>query len=344
MRYLLAAFCLQMAACVPDDDLIPLVVSLDGRSMSKLPFVIAHDQGLYRKYGLDVEFRLPPPEFDGGKIPRAPLLLRIQRRLGLVERGREDILVTGHTPAIYLHTHLTSYPHRVALAATDCSIRYYFVAREGINSIDDIKGKRIGVNANRTTSALALYRLLEMKNWDRRFDVTILEESRGVQSLKDGHVDVIVGGDEAFEEATREGMTILLDTREWDDALAGNSMQIEAGWLEQGNNREAARRFLQALLEGLVIFHQRPQQAIDIAQEWYGFPDREYAEGRYARADYVLRVPEPCYEGVANTLRIHDSHAMRQYEAGDFYDASLLRELLNTTFLDDLYRAYPTEG
>ena len=37
-----------------ESNLIPLVVQMGARSVSKLPFVIAVDQGLYKKYGLDV--------------------------------------------------------------------------------------------------------------------------------------------------------------------------------------------------------------------------------------------------------------------------------------------------
>ena len=51
-------------ACTADQELIPLVVHvLGGRSMSKLPFMIAEDQGLYEKHGLDVELWLEPPGF-----------------------------------------------------------------------------------------------------------------------------------------------------------------------------------------------------------------------------------------------------------------------------------------
>ena len=47
-----------------DADLIPMQVNVS-RSVSKLPFVIALSQGLYEKYGLDIEVNLQPPDFDG---------------------------------------------------------------------------------------------------------------------------------------------------------------------------------------------------------------------------------------------------------------------------------------
>ena len=98
-----------------------------------------------------------------------------------------------------------------------------------------------------------------------------------------------------------------------------------------------ATRFLKAVLEGLALFHTDPDLAVDTAFRWYGYPDLEFARGRYQRADYVPRKPYPCYEGIINTMRIHDSHAMRQYTAQDFYDDSLIRELDQSGFIDSLY-------
>jgi NitT/TauT family transport system substrate-binding protein len=305
--------------------------------MSKLAFVIARDQGLYEKYGLDIEFQMGVPEFEGGKEPHAPFWTRVWRRLGLEKYPETDIRVTGHTPTMYNQTNFPTAPKRIALVSTDCAVRYYVVVRPGIETMEDIKGKRIGISSPHTTSAFAAFRLVERMGWDRQFDVSIMEKGRGIENLKNGRVDVIVGGDETYEEAQREGFKILEDTRIWDDSLAGNSATVEVGWLEEGNNREAARRFLQALLEGLAIFHQQPELALDVAVRWYGIPDLETAKGRYDRADYVPRKPFPCYEGIVNSMRIHDSHEMRQYEAEDFYDDSLLRELDASGFIDELY-------
>ncbi len=328
---------LLLVSCSPNDDLIPLVVFVNGQSMSKLPFVIAADQGLFEKYGVAVELKMSDPEFEGGKQPVAPFFTRVRRRLGFIEYPEIDITVTGHTPTMHRRVNLAIAPKQIALASTDCAIRYYVVVRPGIDSLEDIKGKRIGINRVGTTSAFAAFRLVERMGWDPQFDVSFLQEGRGIENLMNERVDVVVGGDLTFEEATREGFRVLEDTRTWGEELAGNSVLVNIGWLEQGTNREAARRFLQAVLEGLSIFHQQPELALDVAMRWYAIPDLATAKGRFDRADYVPKKPYPCYEGIANTIRIYDSHEMRQYEAEDFYDDSLLRELDASGFIDDLY-------
>ena len=305
--------------------------------MSKLPFVIAYDQGLYEKYGLEVELLMGAPEFEGAYEPHPKFWRRVIRKLRFQSYPETEITVSGHTPNMYSHTSNAQRPRRLAIAATDCSVRYYVVARSDIESLEDIKGKRIGINSPGTTSAFAAFRLIERMGWNPDFDVSILEDGRTVADIEKGLVDVVIGGDETYEDAQRLGYTILKDTREWGDELSGNSAMVEAGWLEEGNNRERAKRFLKATLEGLSIFHQNPKLSVDIALRWYGIPDRAMAEGRYQRADYVPRKPYPCIEGINNTMRIHDSHAMRQYQDTDFYDNSLISELDESGFIDALY-------
>ena len=318
----------------PDD---VLSVKISGRSMSKLPFVIAYDQGLYEKYGLNVELAMAPAEFEGGKDPHPRFWRRVIRKLGIESYPETAITVSGHTPGMYTQTRNAQRSKRVAIAATDCSVRYYVVARSGIETLEDIKGKRIGINGPHTTSAFAAFRLVERMGWDPVFDVSILVEGRTVADIENDRVDVVIGGDEVYDEAMRLGYPILADTREWGDQLSGNSAMVDVAWLAKEGNRDRTLRFLKAALEGLAIFHQNPDLAIDVALRWYGIPDRETAEGRYQRADYVPRKPYPCYEGIENTMRIHDSHEMRKYQASDFYDDSLIRELNDSGFIDGLY-------
>ena len=69
---------------------IPLQVAFgDSRSLSKVPFVIAHEQGLFEKYGLDVKLWIPPEEGES--------------EIAASQGGRPqhpDILVDGHSPLI----------------------------------------------------------------------------------------------------------------------------------------------------------------------------------------------------------------------------------------------------
>ncbi len=321
-------------ACTADQELIPLVVHVQGRSMSKLPFVIAEDQGLYEKHGLDVEFWLPPPEFEGG-IETPSYWTRVWRLRVLQEVLDPDILVNGHTPRMVRQVRGVRAPKLIALAATDCSVRSYVIGRPGINSLEELKGQRLGINNDATTSGFAALRMVQRMGWDRVQDISIMN-SGGIEALREGLVDAIVGDDEEFEAAEREGFPILEDTRVWNERLAGNSVLVYPAWLEDSTNREAARRFLRATAEAIALFNQRPALVLEVLANWYGW-DMDFADARYQRTDYVPRKPYPCSEGIRNTMELHDSNEMRRYTPEDFYDDSLMRELDESGFIDSLY-------
>ena len=304
--------------------------------MTKLPFVIAKDQGLYEKHGLDVEFWLPPPEFEGGINAYVGFWTSIWMALGLQEAPNPDIFVDGQTPQMYGQTTDPHYPKRIALAATNCSVHYYVIGRPGINSLEELKGKRLGINSERSTVGFTGLRMVQRMGWDRNRDISIIIKPGGMELLRKGEVDATVGGDDDFEAAQKEGFPVLEDTRAWNEQLAGNSVLVSPEWRQDETHREASRRFLMATAEGVALYHQRPELTLDVMTRWYGMP-REIAEDRYKRTDYIPRKPHPCIEGVKNTMQLHDSQEMRRYEPEDFYDDSFMRELDESGFLDGLY-------
>jgi ABC-type nitrate/sulfonate/bicarbonate transport system substrate-binding protein len=177
--------------------------------------------------------------------------------------------------------------------------------------------------------------MVQRMGWDRNLDISIISPG-GIRALQDGLVDAIVGDDEEFEAAGREGFTILEDSGTWNETLAGNSVLVSQKWLEDSTHREAARRFLMAIAEAVALFHERPELVHEVLAKWYGM-NRETAEARYKRTDYMPRKPYPCYEGIKSTMQLHDSNEMRRYTMKDFYDDSLMRELDDGGFLDGLY-------
>ena len=314
-----------MSSCT-DADRLPLDVELGGRTVSKLPFVIAADQGLFEKYGLDVTLKLPP---------------RINSRGMRANPGRgwrPEIFVDGLTPNIVKQVQRAHHPRYVAFASNDCIIRNHIIAREGIESVEELKGMRIGISARRdTTTGYAVLELANRMNWDPDFDISIQFDGRDVADLEEGLVDAIMASETRYAEALQKGFPILDDTEEWGVAVGGNSAMADAAWLEDDTNREKARRFVQATVEGLALFHNDKALALDVMSRWYGFDDPRILEAIYERGVWMPRKPYPCYEGTENTLRMYDSLEMRKYSPDDFYDDSFVRELDESGFIDRFY-------
>ena len=307
---------------------IPLEVAFgDSRSLSKVPFVIAYEQGLFEKYGLDVELWIPPQE--GESEIAASQVGRPQR---------PDILVDGHSPLIYRMVTEANFPAMVALAGGDCLTRTHIIGRPGLERLEDLKGKRLGINRQRSTTGFVARLLARRMGWDPTLDISILEFGRDAKSLKNRLVDAIVANERSFAQLQKEGYPVLANTRDWKEPMAGNSVMVERAWLSAPGHRDAALRFLKASAEGFALFHRNPELARQVMAKWNRLMGDDLAETVYDRGDSFPRKPYPCYEGVKKTMEIYDSNAMRRYTPEDFYDDSLMRELDESGFLDRLYK------
>lgn len=298
----------------------------DSRSLSKVPFVIAYEQGLFEKYGLDVELWIPPEEGDS--------------EIAASQVGRPehpDILVDGHSPLIYRMVTEANFPAMIALAGGDCLTRTHIIGRLGLERLEDLRGKRLGINRQRSTTGFVARLLARRMGWDPTLDISILEFGRDAESLKNGLVDAIVANERSFARLQKQGYPVLANTRDWSEPMAGNSVMVEREWLKAPGHRDAALRFLKASAEGFALFHRNPELARQVMAKWNHHMGEDLAETVYDRGDSFPRKPFPCYEGVKKTMEIYDSNEMRRYTPEDFYDDSLMRELEESGFLDRLY-------
>ena len=310
---------------------IPLQVAFgNSRSLSKVPFVLASERGLFEKYGLDVELWIPPEEGDSGIAAS---------QVGSPERP--DIIVDGHSPLIYRMVTEANFPAMIALAGGDCMARTHIIGRRGLEQLDDLKGKRLGVNRQRATTGFVARLLARRMGWDPTLDISILEFARDAESLKSGVVDAIVANERTFALLQQQGYPVLANTRDWNEPMAGNSVVVAREWLNAPGHRDAALRFLKASAEGFALFHQDPELARQVMAKWNGLMGDEAAETIYDRGDSFPRKPFPCYDGVKKTMDLYDSNEMRRYKPEDFYDDSLMRELDESGFLDRLYEPVP---
>lgn len=324
-----------------DKELIPLQVELT-RSVSKLPFVIALDQGLYEKYGLDLEVRLRKPEFEGAiEMPSKNIVARSWRKIRELSSDERlwdpKFVVNGANGRIAGITTAANAKFLISIAATDCVVRTHIVARKGIERLEDLKGLRIGVSGIGSNSGFVALLLAERMGWDPIQDISILTSGNNIESLRSGRVDAFVADERSYSVALQEGFPVLVATSSWGEAMAGNSVNVEPQWLEDPTNREAMRRFLQATIEGIALFHQNRELALEVMSKWHGIKDRATAEIVYEAGRKIPRKPYPCYQGITSAIERYDSNEMRKYSLEDFYDDRLIRELDETGFIDSFY-------
>ena len=186
----------------------------------------------------------------------------------------------------------------IALAGGDCMARMHIVGRRGLERLEDLKGKRIGVNRQRSTTAFVAQLLARRMGWDPILDISILEFGRDADDLRNGVVDAIVAHERTFAQLREEGYPVLANTLDWNEPMAGNSVLVERDWLKDEGHRDAALRFLKASAEGFALFHRNPELARQMMAKWNGMMGEELAEASMTGATPISRKPYPCYDGI----------------------------------------------
>jgi ABC-type nitrate/sulfonate/bicarbonate transport system substrate-binding protein len=228
-------------------------------------------------------------------------------------------------------------PKRLLLASTDCDVRFNIVGKPGLKTLEDLKGKRLGISGDTAMTGFIARLLAKRMGWERGRDIVIVEEAPRFQDLVDGKADAIVADDRYMAMAAEAGYPVLANTSEWKEHIPGNSVRVEWGWLDDPAHRDIAMRFVKATIEGMAVFMQNRDEAIRVMAKYHGIADRKVAgaivdEGKKMSADM-----RPCVPGIMKMYELYDSPEMRKYKPTDFYDDSLWNELDKSGFIRALY-------
>jgi NitT/TauT family transport system substrate-binding protein len=328
-------------SCSNDQDMLPLTVNAGNRSLSKLPFIIAYDQGLYAKHGLDIEMIIPGPEFEGGKeIPaEVDFWTGLKRRVG-VETQEIDVEIRGGTPMMMAAVRSPDEPHDIDIGSTDCAVRSHIIGRKGFTAatLEDLKGKRLGISGVTNTLGFQARMLAQRMGWNFADAFTIVDvEVDGLEELESGAADAIFVNEIAYAKAKQAGYPVLFDTGDWNEDVAGNSIAVSPEWLEDPTNREASKRFLMAVAEAISLFHKDHDLAKRVLREWNGVSDPQIAQDIVDRGAWLPKKPYACVRGFEKTKELFQDMGTDRFQASDFYDNSIMQELDDSGFLDELY-------
>jgi len=319
------------AAAAATREMLPLTLDAGNRSLTKLPLIIAWDRGLFEKHGLDMNLLIPASEFEGGKeIPASS------------PDAEPEAWFRGATPMLLRAAQAPEEPHWIDIGSTDCAVRSHIVGRMGIEaevtSLEDLKGKRIGVSGIINTLGFHARLLAQRMGWDYQTDITLVElENDGLEELEAGTVDVILVNEIAYTMAKARGFPDLFNTGDWNEDIAGNSVAVDPIWFQDPVNREKSRRLMMAIAEAISIFHNEPMEVRRILREWNGVQDEAVAQDIMEAGAWLPRKPYACVAGLEKTIELFPEIVQGRVTAEAFYDNSVMENLDASGFLDALY-------
>jgi len=290
--------------------------SYSGLSGQNLPFWLTFDAGLYKKYGLNTEILL----ISGG-------LTNIQAVLA----NEINFTYLGGASPIQAAAQGADI---VVLATAYGLMPYGMVGAKNIHSPMDLKGKifvvsRLG-GIEETAARLALDRLgVGARN------VSFLQAGPDpvrIAALESGSAQAAMLAPPGLFAATARGLNLLADLGAL--KIKYPTSVVAASRAFVARQRDVAKRFLMALVDGLHVYRQNKSLAIQVLQKYTKSANPDILSQTY---NYFVKNTPAMPLSDSATIQaalLPDKPVTRKIE--EFYDNSLLEELEREGFLKTL--------
>jgi NitT/TauT family transport system substrate-binding protein len=327
----LSLFLFPLAAAAQQNPTIE--VSLGDVSLNKVPFLVAADEGIYARNGIDVHqfitiYAADKARSQGVFVPD-----------GFVKDDEADdaqISVGGGTPMIVAATRDVRRIRRVIIATFEDRIVNHIVSSQEIASIEDLRGKRLGYSGDGAVTHLAALSFVKIMGWDPDEDISLFVHGNTPSAVTSGRIDAFVGSILVRSLAEQENLKDLVDLGPYDIPVAGSGLNAEPAWLAE--NRNLAARFVKSSVEAVALIKTDRQAFARAMARWFNITDPGTVDAMYSEVAEMTERPYPTIDGIRQTMEIYDSPEMRRFSAEDFYDSSFVAELDSSGFIDDLYR------
>jgi ABC-type nitrate/sulfonate/bicarbonate transport system substrate-binding protein len=283
---------------------------------------IGTQAGLFRKYGLDVEF----PKLAVGGPETAAGLMRGDWEF--VQTGvvpiAENVLKGGDAVIILRNT----VPNQVGV---------FLVARNPFTKLSLLEGKRIGVPADIYSGQTSILGRLTLERAGVSAEYVVLGTyDRIFDALVAGDIDAgTLPIDFRFIGETKYGWTSF-------DTVAFGAPSIFATTRKMiATRRDVVDRVVRAMIESIYMFKTRPDIAVPFLQRFLGADDRQAIERlREYYAPYFPEVPRPGLSaGMADVRRVlMDKYpTAHSLEEANITDSSIIDEIEQSGFIRQIY-------
>lgn len=218
------------------------------RSIFALPIVVAQKQGFFSREGLDFKVVVPLP---GGS----------DKMIDALHDGTVDIT---HVATPFLIRKVLAGSDAVAIAAEFNNPIYSLIAKPGIKSFADLKGKRLGFADQGGSISASMRKLLALHGLnDGDYDIKVVEGTPArAYCLKQGDCDAVPLGQPQDVAAQAEGFTPLGLSTEASPELLYTVTAVRRSWAEA--NAETLRRYVRGLRSAFQ-FIRDPARRNDVA-------------------------------------------------------------------------------
>lgn len=300
-----------------------VVYSAIGSSQS--PLWIAHEAGIFRKYGLDVELL-----YVAGGSRAAQVILSGEVPVAMFNGGS---VISADLAGADL----------VNVASGMNVLPFHLVVGPGIRQIEELKGKKVAVTRLASSTDYALRFAAEKWPVKPDKDFTVLQfggQPEMMAALKSGAVQGAMLNAEFTILARREGYRDLADVASMGLAFPGSGLNTSRSFIRA--RRETVLRILRAYTDSIHYARTQKIYSVGVLGKYLKNSDSAFLESVYDLyiGKYIPRIPYPSVEAMKRALDdiAEKDHRARNSRAEQFIDASLMQELEKDGFIKQLWR------
>ena len=216
---------------------------------------------------------------------------------------------------------------------------YSIVARTGIRSPQELKGKKIGVLSLVGLNAIVVNTAL--KHWGIDEKSVMLLRTGGSRdrfnALQSGLIDATMLTGAFVDRAKTSGMIVLLDLGDLEESFPTVSLMTTKSF--QTSKRNVVKGFLQGISEASYLFKSDPIVGKKSLSKWMRTQDKELLESAYR--SYSPRISCPPYTTLSGIQVVLDDLATSRSDAKgrrpqEFVNEELLREIEKQGFFKSI--------
>jgi len=230
----------------------------------------------------------------------------------------------------------------ILIASFSNSLQYRLVVRPDIRTVDDLKGKRVGVAGFGLGAHRGAQIMLAKLGLNPDTDVTMLQiggDPTRLSALLSGTIDASVFNPPLHKRAAEAGMRVLANIEDMGFSVQASALVTTDRFTKK--NYDLTRRAVRSIIDSIHLIKTNPEITKRSIRKYLRFKDERDTEEAYQiMRDTLARKPYPTAEGVKTVLEELSAKlpAAKTAQPRDFMDLRFIDELDRSGFIDRLYK------
>ncbi len=305
---------------------IKLHVAYSAIAAPQLPLWVTFEQGLFKKYGLDVTL-------DYVATSQTLTASMLANEVQIAQLAEDGIITSGLEGADLV----------ILAPSTDHLLFSLFVRPDaGIAKAADLKGKKVGVTQRNSATDFAARWLITHNGLKPDQDVTLLSMGGVPQiltGLASGAIDAGVLSPPTTFAAQKQGMKEVVDYGTLDLPFYQSAVTARKSWIKA--NPDVVQNFMKAYVEGIAAIKKDKAMAKQVLGKYSKTTDDSVLEQTYNTFVKILpNAPIPTKDalqvGLDEVAATNDK--AKTADPNQFFDPSWVTDLDKSGFIAGLYK------